>query len=161
MKGMVKRMHVLLGLLVGFLFALSGYALAADAGSIEINSGYDFRIISPGETQFVDVETWGYILNGDMHILNLTVFGSGSLGIAMERSDTGGDLIMMAGIAFSFNGVVVPIFRVGFTPNGISQAVDIGDATIRNGFVFLMSGVLFSLGGVTEEGGYSIELALE
>ena len=161
MKSMMNRKYVLAVLLAGFLFSVSGYLLAANAGAVEPNGGYDFRIISPGETQFVDVGTRGFILNGDIHILNLTVIGSGELGIAMERSDTVGELIMMTGIAFSLNGAIVPIFRVGFTPNAISQAVDIGDATTPNGFVFLMSGVLFSLGGVTEEGGYSIELALE
>jgi len=161
MKNMKNSKYIVICLLVLFFLISGGNSLAADAGVVEPNLGYDFRIISPGETQFVEVETQDFILNGDIHILNRTVIGSGELGIAMERSDTLGELIIMTGIAFSLNGAIVPIFRVGFTPNAISQAMDIGDDTTPNGFVFMLSSVFFSLGRVAEEGGYGIELSLE
>ena len=47
---------------------------------------------------------------------------------------------------------------MGFTPNALSESVEIGDESTPNGFLFLVTGVLFSLGKVGE-GEYSIELA--
>jgi len=64
---------------------------------------------------------------------------------------------MMTGVAISSGGATTPFFKAGFTPNALSQSVEIGDETNPNGFLFLVTGVLFSLGEVGE-GAYSIEL---
>ena len=127
------------------------------AEDLRPHAGLDVTVISEGETKFIDVETGGVLLLGDLHILNVVILGSGELGIAMEKSDTGGELIMMTGVAISSGGATTPFFKAGFTPNVLSQSVEIGDETNPNGFLFMITGVLFSLGKV-EEGSYSIEL---
>ena len=129
-----------------------------NATDLKPNTGYDFKIISSGETKYIDVITRRLIGLGDMHTLNLVVLGSGELGIGMEKSDTGGELVMMTGVAISLYGTVTPIFKMGFTPNALSEIVEIGVESTPNGFLFLVTGVLFSLGKVGE-GEYSIELA--
>jgi len=131
----------------------------ADEADTKSNTGFDFTVISEGETKFIDVEARSLILLGDIHILIVMILGSGELGIAMEKSDTGGELILMTGAAISLNGPITTIFKMGFTPNALSQSVEIGDEDNPNGFIFLVTGVIFSLGGI-EEGEYSIELAL-
>lgn len=152
MRVTVKTKYLRLVLMVWFLFLGGGYLSTADA------VGYDLRIISSGETQYIDVATEGLLSLGDVHILNVVVVGSGELGIGMEKTDTGGELIMMTGVATSTGGGTSTFFKTGFTPNALSAAVEIGDENNSNGFLFMVTGVLFSLGKVGE-GEYSIELA--
>jgi len=157
MKSKGRHICIFMWLLASFLLMVSSYSSVADAIAVKPNTGYDFKIISSGETKFIDVVTGGLLSLGDVHILNVVALGSGELGIGMEKSDTGGELIMMTGVAISLNGTVTPIFKMGFTPNALSESVEIGDESTPNGFLFLVTGVLFSLGKVSE-GEYSIEL---
>jgi hypothetical protein len=121
--------------------------------------GIDVTVISNGETKFIDVATNSLMLLGDLHFLITVVLGSGELEITMEKSDSGGQLVMMTGITTSSCGASTPIFKTGFTPNALSETVEVGNEEVPNGFLYLITGVLFSLGGVGEEGVYGIELA--
>ena len=158
MKVSLKTIYVSLLLSVGFLFLGSHNLAAAEVTDGKPNAGYDFRIISSGETQYISVVTGGVLSLNDVHVLNAIVLGSGELGIGMEKSDRGGELIMMTGVAISLTGGASNFFKAGFTPNALSVAIEIGDENTPNGFLFLMTAVLPSLGKVGE-GEYSIELA--
>ena len=68
-----------------FFLVVSGYSSVADASDVKPNAGYDFKIISSGETKYIDVVTRRLIGLGDMHTLNVVVLGSGELGIDMEK----------------------------------------------------------------------------
>ena len=159
MGTIVSKKGMMLGILVCFLLVSDNYLSADGRGSIGPHYGIDVTVISNGETKFIDVATDSLMLLGDLHFLIAVVLGSGELEITMEKSDSGGQLVMMTGIATSSHGASTPIFKTGVTPNALSGTVEVGNEEVPNGFLYLITGVLFSLGGVGEEGGYSIELA--